>query len=57
MELVILILINIFASQCLVFDEKNEPFHLKNALNLRHEFVLDNFNKKILLNFLLKIVI
>ena len=34
-----------------------EPFCLENALNLTHEFFYDNFIKKFLLNFLVKIVI
>ena len=33
--------INTFASQCLVFEEKIEPFFLENALNLKHEFLYD----------------
>ena len=37
--------------------EYNEPFHLENALNLTHEFFYDDFNKNILLNFLIKFVI
>ena len=38
------------ASRRLVFQGNNESFLLKNASNLTHEFVYDNFNKKILLN-------
>ena len=49
--------INTFASQPLVFEEKNEPFILENASNLTHKFLYDNFSKKILLNFLVKIII
>ena len=41
---------NTFASQRLVFEEKNLPFLLENSSNLTHEFLYDNFNKKILLN-------
>ena len=37
--------------------KNNKPFLLENASNLTHEFLYDNFNKKILLNFLVKIVI
>ena len=46
-----------FASQCLVFDQKNELFPLENASNLTPGFLYDNFNQKILVNFLVKIVI
>ena len=35
---------------------KNEPFLHENALNLTHDFLYDNFNKKIWVNFLVKIV-
>ena len=49
--------INTFTSQSLIFEEKNEPFHLEKASNLTHEFLYDNLNKKILLNFLVKVVI
>ena len=35
----------------------NNLFRLENASNLTNEFLCDNFNKKILLNILLKIVI
>ena len=31
--------------QCIVFEERNEPFLLENALNLAHRFLYDNFNK------------
>ena len=48
---------NTFASQRLVLEEKNEPFLLENALNLTQKFLNDNFNKKILLNFCVKIAI
>ena len=41
---------NTFASQGLVFEEKNEPFLIENASYLTHEFLYDNFNKKILSN-------
>ena len=44
------VLVNTFAPQCLIFEEKNEPFFIKKASNLTHEFLYDNFNKKILLN-------
>ena len=44
---------NTFAFQRLVFEGKNEPFLLENASNLNHEFLYDNFNKKIFLNFLI----
>ena len=40
---------NTVASQRLVFEEKCEPFLLENTSNLIHEFLYDNFNKKILL--------
>ena len=43
---------NTFASQRLVFEEENEPFLIKIALNLTHEFLYDNFNNKI---FMLKL--
>ena len=36
-------LINTFASQCLVCEEKNEPFLLENASNLTHEFFMTIF--------------
>ena len=36
---------------------KNEPFHLENASNFTPENFYGNFNKKILLNFLVKIAI
>ena len=39
------------------FEERNELFLLENVSNLTHEFLYDNFNKKILLNFLVKVVI
>ena len=45
--------LNTFAS----FMRKTFPFFLKNASNLTHEFLYDNFTKKILLNFIDKIVI
>ena len=48
---------NPFASQHLVFEKKNEPFLLENAPNLTHEFLYDNFNKKILINFFVKTII
>ena len=40
----------------LFLREKSESFLLKNALNLTHKFFYENFNKKILVNFLLIIV-
>ena len=49
--------LNTFVSQPFVFEEKNEPFVLENASNLTHEFLYNNFNKNILLNILVKIVI
>ena len=36
--------------------KKNKPFRLENASSLTHEFLYYNFNKKILLSFLGKIV-
>ena len=42
--------INTLASQCLVFEKENKPFFFENASNLTHEFLYDNFNKKILLS-------
>ena len=49
---------NTFVSGRFFFGEKiNGQFRLENALNLPHEFLYDNFNKRILLNFLVKIVI
>ena len=45
------------ASQRLAFEEKTEPVFFENASNLTREFLYDNFNKKILLNFLVNIVI
>ena len=50
-------LFNIFAFQHLVFEGKNESPLLENASSLTHEFLYDNFKKKILLNSLVKIVI
>ena len=35
--------------QCLVFEEKNEPFLLDSILNLTYEILYDNVNKIILL--------
>ena len=46
-------LFNTFASQRLVFEEKNEPFLYENASSLTHDFLYDNFNNKI---FLLKLL-
>ena len=40
-------LVNTFDSQCLSFEGKNELFPLENSSNLKHEFLYDNFNKKI----------
>ena len=48
--------LNPFASQRLVFKGKIKLFLFENASNLPHEFLYDNFNKKSLLNFLVKIV-
>ena len=42
---------NTFALQRLVLEKENEQFLLENASNLTHEFFYDNFNKKILVNF------
>ena len=39
--------INTFASQRLIFHEKNEPFLLENVSNLTYQFLYDNFNKNI----------
>ena len=39
--------LNSFASQHLVFEEKIEPFLLENGSNQTHDFLYDNFNKKI----------
>ena len=47
--------INTFASQSLVFEGKTRQFFLENASNLTHEFLYDNFNKKIQQNYLVKI--
>ena len=44
------IAIKTLVSERLVFDGKNEPFLLENTSTLAHEFLHDNFNKKILLN-------
>ena len=49
--------INTFASERLVFEEKNEPFLLKKTSNLTHELLYDNFSKTNYQNFLVKIVI
>ena len=51
------IILNTFASQCLVFEKKNELFFLERSSNLTREFLYDNINKIILLNFLVIIVI
>ena len=53
------LLLNIitFASQSHVLEEENEPFLLENISNFTHEFLYDIFNKKILLNFLVKNII
>ena len=48
---------NTFVSQRLVFEEKYELFLLENASNLTHEFLYDNFSKKILQNLLVKAAI
>ena len=48
---------NTFASQSLIFQEKNEPFLLKTASNLTDEFLYENLNKKIKQIFHVKIVI
>ena len=48
---------NTFASQRLVIEEKNEPFLHENASNLTHECFYENFNKQILFNFFVKIVL
>ena len=40
-----------------ILRKNKVPFLLENVSNLTHEFLYDNFNKKILLNFLVKIVI
>ena len=47
------LIINTFASQRLVFEEKNTPFLLESASKLTHEFLYDNFIK----NFFVKKVI
>ena len=39
-----------------ILRKNRVPFLLENVSNLTHEFLYDNFNKKILLNFLVKIV-
>ena len=49
-------MINTFASQSNVFEEKKEPFLFENVSNLTHEFLYDNFNKKLFLIFLVKIL-
>ena len=49
---------NTFASQRLLFEEKKkEQLLTENASNLPHDFLHDNFNNRVLLNFLVKIVI
>ena len=40
--------INSFASHDLGFEEKSESFLVEKASNLTHEFLYDNFNKKML---------
>ena len=46
------------SSLTLSFGEKiNKPFRLQNESSLTHDFLYNNFNKKILLNFLFKIFI
>ena len=40
-----------------VLKEKNIQFCFNSTSNLTHEILYDNFNKKILLNFLVKIII
>ena len=42
----LILLLNTFASQRFVFEGKNEVFLLENTSNLTHEFLYDNFNKK-----------
>ena len=37
--------------------EKKEPFLVENLSNLTLEFLYDNFKKKVLLNFVVKIII
>ena len=39
-----------------IFEEKKELFLFENETNLKHEFLYDNFKKKILLNFFVKIL-
>ena len=48
--ILVLYIINTFASQRLVFEEKNELFLFENASNLIHEFFHDDFNNKIYQN-------
>ena len=48
--------INTFISHRLLLNGKNEPFRLENASNLTHVFLYDNFTKKNLLNFLVKLL-
>ena len=53
------------AAPCITFSllsasflkEKKEPYLLENVSNLTHEFLYENLNKKILINFLVEIFI
>ena len=48
---------NTFASQCSVFEEKKGTISPWKCINLTHELLYESFNKKILLNFLVRIII
>ena len=37
-------------SSVFILRKKNQPFLLEHASNFSHDFLYDNFNKKILLN-------
>ena len=57
LNLLVLIVLSLSLLGASFLKEKNEPFLLENALNLTHEFLYDNFKKKIDQNFLVNIII
>ena len=52
-----LFILTLFIPNTSIEAKINEQFHLDNASNLTIEIFYYNFNKKILLNFLVKIVV
>ena len=52
-----LIQFNTFSFERTFLEKINEQFRLENTPNLTHDILYDDFNKKILLNFLVKLVI